>query len=304
MALIHNRRELGLFGGGPESLDVENDFVDFDAYATRTGKRRGLIENVYGSGAYQGPRIRVYPNDFWYTFSGSTYTLELSYNNRTASGHMGIRQYDSSGNIIRGYNNGGTGNTTLSRAASPGDTVIYVADASAWYTGTSSNSAYATFFPSDGDMGPTEPYYYSRYVKAYDSTGSQISQTGQGDWEVQISGTLPDWGFSYSVGTLVSNGRGSNSNSYIITGNTNHNNLGKWRTFKSTPRHGERINGGDFYNGVVKVSFLHLRNYTYRSESAGDSAKYLIGNILALRRPDNRTIPLKVLQKGLEGEFY
>jgi hypothetical protein len=308
MGLRYNRAEVGLWDGG----SVENfDTSTFDNYGLKTKqegrrtKRFGHVNsNVYGSGAYNGPLIEIDTSEY-YQFGASTYTTQLSYNNRTASGHMGIRHYDVNGSTIYTYMSGGTGNTTLTRAASPGDTSIYVADASGWYSGTSTSNNFATFFPASHSLYGT-PHYYSRFYTRYNTTtdGTPYTNLGGGEYQVNLQGTLPDWGYSLPVGTPVSNGRGTNANWYGITGNTNHNNLNKWRTFVSSPITGEQAYGGTFRSGTKYVRFLHLRNYTYRAETAGDSARYYIANIFAFKCRGNNAWPTRLFQRGLTGEFY
>lgn len=303
------KRKLGLWEGGTVDPALRNEeghaFTNYGEYLTSTGLRYFDVNtNVYGSTASNSPKVEI-KDGFYYTFGASVYTYALSYNNRTGSGHMGIRQYDEDGNLLRYYNNGHYGRTTLTRAANPGDTKIYVASASGWYSGTSNSNSYATFFPSSHPTYNT-PYWYSRFVKSYNRTtdGTPYTDIGGGEWEINLRGTLPDWGYSLPIGTPVGNGRGSNPNSYIITGNTNYNNFEKWRTLKSSPRFGRQYDGGNFINATKHVRFLHLRNYTYRGERDGDSARYYIANIFALRRPTNRVLPTRLFQRKLPGPFY
>ena len=308
MSGFAGRRELGEFDGGSVRSKVNqtgHEFTNYSDVITNGVRYFDVNTNVYGSGAYNGPRIRVFPEKWYYTFAASTYTYQLSYNNRTASGHMGIRQYDAQGNLAYYYMNGHYGRTTLTRAASPGDTAIYVADASGWYSGTSNSNNFATFFPASHPDYSTA-YYYSRLATRYNRTtdGTPYTNLGGGEWQVNLQGSLPNWGYSLPVGTPVGNGRGSNANSYVTTGNTNHDNLNQWRTFKSSPRHEYQYNGGNFINGITHVSFLHLRNYTYRSETAGNSARYYIANIKAIRRKTDRVLPNRLFQRGLTGNFY
>lgn len=310
MVAYIKRRETGKWDGGyvkAVKRQTDHDFTNYTnkivVTPTTKANRRyfDINSNVYGSGAYNGPRLEVDVEKYYYTFGASTYTYQLSYNNRTASGHMGIRQYDQWGNLAYFYMCGDYGPTTLSRQANPGDTTIYISNNSGWYTGTSTNSDLAVFFPASHPNYST-PYFYSRLVARYQ--GPTLAATGSGDYSMTLDNPLPNWGYSLPAGTPIGNGRGTNSNWYIITGNTDHDNLNKWRTFKSSVYHEFRYNGGSFINGVKYVSFLHLRNYRYRSEQAGDSARYYIANIMAIARPKNRTLPTRLFQRGLPGPFY
>jgi len=307
-SIIHNE-DTGLFTGGyvktKRRLNSVGSFTNYSNY--KTGKRRyfHMNSNSYGSGAYNSPMMAVEPSKYYYTFGCSVFTHTLSYNNRAGSGHMGIRQYDAQGSTAYYYMCGHYGRTTLTRAASAGDTSIYVADASGWYSGTSNSNNFATFFPASHPNYST-PYYYSRLAVRYNRTsdGTPYTNLGGGEYQVNLQGTLPNWGYSLPIGTPVGNGRGSNANSYIITGNTDFNNLNKWRTFKSAVRHGYLYDGGNFINGIINVRFLHLRNYRYRSEKAGDAARYYLANIMGIRRPNNNVLPTSLFQRGLPGPFY
>ena len=308
MSAIIHRDETGLFDGGYVKSRRKKTGHLFTNYSnTVSGRKRyfNIGSNVYGSGAYNGPLMAVEPDKYYYTFGASVYTYALSYNNRHGSGHMGIRQYDAQGSLAYYYMNGHYGRTTLTRAASPGDTSIYVADASGWYSGTSNSNNFATFFPASHPNYST-PYYYSRFATRYNRTsdGTPYTNLGGGEWQVNLQGSVPSWGYSLPVGTPVGNGRGSNSNSYVVTSNTDYNNFEKWRTFKSGVRHGYSYDGGNFINGIKFVRFLHLRNYRYRSETAGDSARYYITNIMAFERPNNNVLPTRLFQRGLPGPFY
>jgi len=303
------KRKLGLWEGGTADPalrnEVDHEFTNYGEHLTSTGLRYFDVNtNVYGSTAANSPKVEI-KDGFYYTFGASVYTYALSYNNRTGSGHMGIRQYDKDDNLVYYYMNGHYGRTTLTRSASPGDTKIYVASASGWYSGTSTNSNLAVFFPPDHPTYST-PYWYSRLSARYNLTtqGTPYTDIGGGEWEVNLTGSIPDWGYSLPVGTPVGNGRGTNANSYIITGNTNYNNFETWRTFQSGAKFGRSFDGGHFINGAKYARFLHLRNYTYRGESAGNSARYYIANIFALRRPTNRVLPTKLFQRKLPGPFY
>ena len=308
MSATSGRYETGRFKGGyvlSRKYKTGHAFTDYSDTLGPNNKKRyfNVSNNVYGSGAYSGPLLEVDVENYWYTFAASTYTYQLSYNNRTASGHMGLRQYDAQGYTAYYYMCGGYGNTTLSRAASAGDTTIYITNGSGWYDGTTAGNCYATFYPAADSLYST-PYFYSRRSVRYANTGTAVTDIGGGEWSVTLSSGLPNWGYSLPAGTPISNGRGNNANWYIITGNTNHNNLNTWRTFRSSPYTKYRFNGGSFINGITHVRFLHLRNYTYRIETAGAAAKYYVANIAAVRRKTNEVLPVSLFQRGLDGPFY
>lgn len=312
MASFLGRRETGKWDGGyhkSRKHKTSHDFTNYSNYTANSKSRYFHINsNSYGSGAYNGPLLEVDVENYYYAFGASVYTTTLSYNNRTGSGHMGIRQYDADGNTAYYYMCGDYGATTLTRAASPGDTTIYIANGSGWYEGTSTGNCYAVFFPAT-DPKYSTPYYYSRRTQRYVNDGNAVTDIGGGEWSVTLTGGLPNWGYALPVGTPVGNGRGNNANWYIITGNTNYDNLNKWRTFISQPRKGYRYDGaagggGGFINGIKYVRFLHLRNYAYRLETAGNSARYYITNVFAIRRPNGTSLPTSLFQRGLPGPFY
>jgi hypothetical protein len=300
MAAYSGRKETGLWDGGFVTSKKAAEFNDYAVTTVNTKRYFNVNTNRYGYTAANSPLLEIDTSKHW-QFGASTYTYQLSYNNRTASGHMGIRQYDSRGNLSYYYMCGNFGPTTLSRQANPGDTTIYLTNNSGWYTGTSAGSDLAVFFPASHPYY-SRPYYYSRLVARYD--GPSFSLTAHGDYSVNLDAGLPNWGYSLPAGTPIGNGRGTNANLYNITSNTNYDNFQKWRTFTSSVYHGERIDGGNFINDTRYVRFLHLVNYTYRTETAGDSARYYIANIMAVRCKNGIARPTKLFQRKLPGPFY
>mgnify|MGYP003654277491 CR=1 FL=1 len=300
MAGHSGRKETGLWNSGYVGSKKAAEFTDYAVTIADTKRYFDINANTYGTGSYSGPLLEIDTSKYW-QFGASTYTYQLSYNNRTASGHMGIRQYDSQGNLSYYYMCGDYGPTTLSRQANAGDTTIYLTSNSDWYTGTSTGSDLAVFFPAAHPLYST-PYYYSRLTARYDGTSFVL--TAQGDYSVNLDAGLPNWGYSLPAGTPIGNGRGTNANVYNINSGTNHDNFEKWRTFKSSVYHGDRFDGGDFINDTRYVTFLHLRNYTYRTETAGDSARYYIANIFAVRCKNGIAKPLALFQRELPGPFY
>jgi hypothetical protein len=298
MAIIHNNGELGMFPNG--SFQHKGRRGKFSAYSVRQGAGLnggscGLMgdTNKYGSGWYGGFRTPIDPANKAYQFSASVKTIEKSYNSRNGSGHMGIRMYDKWNNVVYGYMSPRYGQTTLSRAITPGDTEIYIVSGSGWSTSSSTSNTRVTFNP------PTHPDYstawdYTRLTRTY--TGSTLTNLGGGEWKVTLTAAVPDWGYALPIGTPVANSRGTNSNTYCITGNSDYG-FGIWKTYTSGVMSGYMNTGGSFRCGTVSVAFLNLRNYKYRSEKSGNCAKYLIDNIMMVECPGGVARPSEIFKR-------
>ena len=166
-------------------------------------------------GGFTGPRIEVDTSkSYRQVLYAKTFSPGSSGNN--PGGHIGFACYDKNDDFVDLRNCGDIGNTTLSRAASPGDTSIYLTSADGWYQGSdvTSNAYYfrqILFFPaSHPDYGVAH-----KYTRFNGMRYNALTQTGTGDWQMVLeNGTLPDYGYSLPAGTPVSRGVAGGSYNY------------------------------------------------------------------------------------------
>jgi hypothetical protein len=286
------RKQFGLFDNGCFQKGTNDNFQEYNLY-TQDSISNGICGavdyNVYGGGFYSGYLIPIDTSKS-YQFAVSVKTIQQSYNGRNGSGHIGIRMWDKNKNLLR-WGNVQSPNLTseLTRAASPGDTVLYINEP---WSGTNRFTYISFFPPSHPDY--SIPYYTTQFSAPYDDTS--YNDIGGGEYTITLDSGLPNWGYDLPVGTPVAQRLG-----YV---NPNIYELGApvypetWTTYISGVLQGEIFNGGYFRNGTQYVSFLNLRNYNYRAENAGDSARYLIDNILWVECPDGNPWPDELFTKS------
>jgi len=295
MAAFTGKREYGLYSNGQAQYGNDTNFTTYN-YTTAdalSGDGCFVVNyNVYGSGMQGNEFVEVDPTKY-YIHSVSVKTYQRSYNNRVGSGHLGFACYDKNKNFIDLRNCGGLNNAYLTRPANPGDTSIFV-DRAWWNSSTiyTSQRAYyrqILFYPANHpDYGT--PHYYTRFNNR--SVWS-ITQTSQGDWEYKLSSyngsgysytasSLPDYGVgTMPAGTPISRGAAGGSYNYCH-GSPNYPET--WTTYTTSPFTGESRNSGvPFRQGTKYIKFLNLRNYNYRNEQAGNSARYYIDNIMLVQ---------------------
>jgi len=302
MSLIYNRKTTGLFENGAAQ---KGDNTNFSGYTTRTtsgdylSNGRSLYMsnvNARGSGTLGAQYIPVDTSKV-YQLAYSVKTITQSYNNRNGSGHLGYACYDENKTFIDLRNLKGIGNTQLTRAASPGDTTIYVSDASGWYTGT------VHYFLAYMIFGGIYPFSggYSRYnVASNGYTASTITNLGGGEWSIGLQSGMPTWSGAldsngeYPVGTYISNGRAGGTYNYALGAPVYPQ---TWTTYSTVCTGTARSTGPTFRHGTKFIKFLNLRNYNYRSENAGDAALYAMDNLFFGEIPSaNDTLPTSFLQ--------
>lgn len=266
MGIIGGSDNFGLFLNG-DFRKGSNDNFTFGTHQPTGGPNNGSYIRVTGGGgstAFSSNRIEV---DTSKTYQMSAYMRTFTRgtaNNSLAGGHVGFACYDKYDNFIDLRSQGGIGNTTLSRAANPGDTTIYITSNSGWYTGTSSSFRWIVFFPSSHPDYST-PYQYSRLITGYVPQTGAPTLTAQGDYQVTLYQTLPNWGYSLPVGTPLSNGQDGGSYNYCL-GNPNYPET--WTRYYTTPFTGEaRGSSTPFRWGTKYIRFLILRNYNQRTVS-------------------------------------
>ena len=262
--------------GGPDNFGLwpNGDFRNGNANEwslgtyVATGGPRGndpYIQLTGGGGSgWTGTRIEVDPSETYKLVCyAKTFAAGSSGNN--AGGHIGFACYDKNDSFIDLRHLKGIGQTTLTRTASPGDSVVYIADGSGFSNSTSSHQRGITFFPS------THPDYtidkgYSRFLDYYQLDG--VTNIGGGEYSVALDGTLPDWGYSLPAGTPVTNGRAGGTYNYALGAPTYPTTWTRYATGNFT---GENRNSGTpFRYGTKYVRFMILRNYNRRTESPQD----------------------------------
>lgn len=205
-------------------------------------------------------------------------TVSPGSSGNNAGGHIGFACYDKNDSFIDLRYLKGIGQTTLTRTASPGDTTIYVANASGWSNSTAYHQRGVTFFPS------SHPDYtidkgYSRFLDYYQYNG--ITDIGGGEYSVTLDGTLPNWGYSLPSGTPLTNGRAGGSYNYALGAPTYPT---TWTRYTTPVFTGESRNSSyPFRYGTKYIRFLILRNYNRRTESPQDHvwglSKFFFGQV-------------------------
>ena len=300
MAQVYGNPDLGLFKGG--FRDGTRGYYTFATYNSeglsfQKDFRKGSIRVTGGGGSSfrpsgsDGGYVEV---DTSKTYQMLCYakTISRGSSGNLAGGHIGFSCYDKNKSRIDLRNCGGVGNTTLSRAASPGDSIIYLTGSSGWYTGSDVTNYRAyyrilQFFPASHPDYSTA-YEYTRFNnRAY----YRMEQTAQGDYALYIDGnigsqtnygssaasTLPDYGYSLPAGTPVSRGHAGSTYNYAL-GNPNYPE-GVFTRYATVPFTGEaRSSNTPFRYGTKFVRFLILRNYNRRTET--QDHEWALANIL------------------------
>lgn len=294
MGAVSGRRTLGLFDSGraqnPNDPNWTNNFVHYTDDSLSEGGSWARLANTYGGTAISGRYITVDPVNKRYIMSTSVRTIANNYLGHPGSGHLGFACYDENLNFISHHQAFSTDNTTLSRAASPGDTKIYIANASANMVSAMNNAT--SHIRSLNFYFPGSPYPtvggYSRYNMYANVVQNSITQTGSGDWEITFSTSLPNWGYTFAIGTPVGRTFSGGGYNYAL-GAPNYPST--WTTYTTPVMTGYVTNaassGADFRDGTKYIRFLNLMNYNYRTETAGASAQYLLDNILFLEVADS-----------------
>lgn len=287
MGAVTGRRTLGLFDSGraqnPTDTSWTNAYVHYTQDSLSDGGCWARLANTYGGTAICGRFVPVDPVNKRYVMSTSVRTIANNYLGNPGSGHLGFACYDENFNFIDHHRAFSTDNTTLSRAASPGDTKIYIANASANMISAMNSST--SHLRSLNFYFPGSPYPsvggYTRYNMYANVVQNSITQTGSGDWEITFTTGLPNWGYTFAVGTPVGRTFAGGGYNYAL-GAPNYPST--WTTY-TTPVMTGYVTGGassgaDFRDGTKYIRFLNLMNYNYRTQTAGASAQYLLDNIL------------------------
>jgi hypothetical protein len=300
MAIAYNQKATNLFPNGFAQLGNNSGFSSFtfnSEDSLTTGGSFLLNSNAYGAGFIGSDRIEVDTSKF-YQFAINIRTTQRSYNNRPGSGHLGFACYDDKDRFIDLRNCGGVGNTFLSRDLNTGDQYVYiqsVTTSGGWQTGNlvSNNIIFRVLiiYPA------THPEYnqahrYSRIGLGDFNIGyNEAVQMPEGDWRLRISNlsnvsiTMPNIGYPTPAGTPISRGAAGGTYNYAL-GSPNYPD--DWTTYVTPIFTGENRNSGiPFRFGTKYIRFLNLRNYNYRGETAGDSARYAIDSVFLVQLPTN-----------------
>lgn len=313
MACIAGKRELGFFKNGQAQLETDQFFSGYNYTDSDSLSGNGCFMvdyNVYGSTLFGDEYIEVDLNSY-YIMTVSVKTFQRSYNNRLGSGHLGFACFDKNFSFIDLRHTGDLDKSYLTREANPGDSSIYVDRA--WFGGDTQSQmiyefqrAYARnilFFP------PSHPDYSTpfQYSRIWNRTVYSITQTELGDWEFKLSSdlgsgytytaaTLPDYGYPLPAGTPISRGAAGGTYNYALGAPVYDE---EWQTFTTPPFKGASTNSAyPFRWGTKYIKFMNLRNYNYRTEQSGDSAKYYIDNIFLIK------VPPPTLEQSLLGYEY
>lgn len=285
MAALTGRRQFGLYTNGQAQYGNNTNF-SYYSYTTEdalSGDGCFLMGNVNsrGSSALGNEYVPVDPTKYSYVASVSVKTKTTNYLGNLGSGHLGFACYDENKNFIS-HNRAYSGKmAVLTRAASPGDTKIYI-NRGDWYDdGTAHARSMSFYFPG----GPyTKLGGYSRHNMYARIVQNSIVQTAQGDWEVSFTTGLPNWGYSYAVGTPCGNNQAGGSYNYAF-GAPKYPTT--WTTYTTPVMTGYVIgspsSGANFRDGTKYIRFLNLVNYNYRTQTAGNAATYYLDNITFYR---------------------
>ena len=290
MGAVAGRRKLGLFESGRAQNPTDSDWTNVYSYYTNDKLSGdgcwGMVTNIYGSTAICGDYIPVDPENKHYVLTASVKTIATNYLGNNGSGHMGFAGYDADLNFI-GHHQAFTytnTNTTLTRAASPGDTSIYIGRGD-WYVGGTGHRRSINFYPA-GSPYPTVGGYsrFNLYNNAYSTDG--ITQISGSEWRVDLNIAIPNWGYSLPIGTPLGRTQAGGSYNYALGAPIYPT---EWTTYTSGVMHGyvngAESSGASFRDGTKFIRWLNLRNYNYRTQNQGDSANYLLDNIQLLELP-------------------
>jgi hypothetical protein len=301
MGLVHNRKTFGLFDNGCFQDGTNRNFEFYESYTLDSLSGNtcvGIVNfNDYGSSVQGGEFVPVDPSNKSYQFACSVRTIQNNYLGNPGSGHLGFACYDENLNFIGHHQAYSTQNTTLTRAANPGDTVIFVGRGD-WPNSTTNHVRSLNFyFP--GSPYPNVGGYsrYNLYNPGYSLNG--ITQISASEWRVNLDRPLPNWGYSFSVGTAVGQAQAGGTFNYAL-GAPNYPSA--WTTYVTGVMSGYVLNGAssgaNFRDQTKFIKFLNLANYNFRTQTAGASAKYLIDNVILVECPLGQPFPNSMFSRS------
>lgn len=298
MSVFAGRKATGLFDNGCFQQLSNKNFTSYNhsQEGLSNSSSAGVVfYNTYGGTVIGNQNIEVDPTKT-YQFSTSVRTIQRSYNNRLGSGHIGFSCYDQFFQFIDLRQCGGIGNTALSRPLNAGDSFVYVNSVSGWSTSTNSIFRHLLIFPATHPYYST-PHYYTRIGLGEFNIchANTFTLTNQGDYQVAIQNTsnvnitMPNIGYATPAGTPISVGLAGGTYNYAL-GAPNYPET--WTTYTTPPFTGENRNSSYPFRQATKyIRFLNLANYNYRAETAGNSARYLLDNIMLVQCPNGQALP-------------
>ncbi len=295
MSCFTGRMSYGLFDNSQAEEGTDRNFTSFNYTTVDFFSGSGCFTidyNIYGASLFGDIYIPVDPINKSYIMSLYAKTTQVNYLGNLGSGHLGFAGYDKDFNFISHDQAFSLFNTVLTRQANPNDTSIYIARGD-WSVSATNHYRSINFYPS------AHPEYnvvggYTRlniYDNAYSTTG--IVDVGGGEWRVDLLKAVPDWGISLPAGTPVGNTHSGSSFNYAL-GAPNYPMT--WTRYTTPVMTGEVLNapagGANFRHKTRYIRFLNLANYNYRTEVAGNSARYAIDNILWIEGPNSKLASL------------
>lgn len=280
--------------GGPDKFGLwpdadlrsgTNSSWGLGTYRSSGGPDGGSYIEITGGGG-SGYLSNQIPVDITKTYQQVIYakTISPGSSGNNAGGHIGFACYDENGSFIDLRYLKGIGDTTLTRAASPGDTTIYVANASGWSNST--RDIFRGYMLFGGQYPYSEGYSrYARTSNGYIYNG--ITNLGGGEYSITLSSGLPTWsdalvGGVYPVGTYFSNGQAGGTYNYALGAPTYPTTWTRYATPTFTGA--SRNSGYPFRYGTKYIRFLILRNYNRRTESPQDHvwglSKFFFGQVV------------------------
>ena len=272
MATRGGPTNFGLYSDGGLTAG-NNTYFNLGTFETGGGPKPGDNHiRVTGGGGSTWQHSEYIPVDITKTYRAAVYmrTISVGSSGNLAGGHIGFACYDENKSFIDLRYLKGIGDTQLTRAASPGDTTIYVADASGWYNGSTG------YFRGLMLFGGQYPYSegYTRYSvtsNGYNQNG--MTNLGNGEWSVTLPNGLGTYSDvlvngSYPIGTYLSNGRAGGTYNYAFGAPNYPLTWTKYDTGNFTGAN--RNSSTPFRYGTKFIRFMILRNYNRRSESPQD----------------------------------
>jgi len=301
MGVVYNRKTFGLFINGCFQDGTNRNFTAYNAYSLDNLSNDSCVGvvsyNTYGGSAQGNEFVPVDPENKSYQFSVSVRTLQNNYLGNPGSGHLGFSCFDSEKLFIGHHQAFSVENTTLTRVASPGDTLIYIARGD-WSNSTTNHMRSINFyFPNSPH--PTVGGYsrFNLFNPGYKLNG--IAQISANEWSVELNSPLPNWGYSFSIGTELGRTFSGGTYNYAL-GAPNYPST--WTTYVTGVMSGYVLNGSssgaNFRDQTKFIKFLNLRNFNFRTQTAGDGARYLLDNIILVECPNNVAFPTSMFSRS------
>ena len=277
MATIGGPNNFGLFRNGDFSSGSNANFSFGTFNSTNQLRGAGCIQAVGGGGAValSDEFVEVNPSESYQMIMYARTIQTGSFNGSLASGFLGFSCYDYKYRFLDISQQGGIGNTTLSRNLNPGDSYVYVNSTSSFYQGSVWYFRYLLIYPaSHPDF--YRPHYYTRigsgdYLLIYSAS---IQQMPEGDYRLQFVSTnespttFPNIGYSTPAGTPVSNGQAGGAYNYALS---NPNYPLTWTRYSTGPFTGESRNASTpFRYGTKYIKFMVLQNFNGASQVPQD----------------------------------